>query len=596
MKPARKPKRNVSITVLLATAVGGLVALSVSVVLGLSLYTNYTNTTELLEQSSSQLIQRIEQYVKSQVDPARNVVEHIVAQASSGALDLSDKSELVPTLRASLAAAPELNGVVYWRPDGFETQVRRQVNGKLAVITTTIDDNTGLKSFLTNLKNAKVPVWTGPLRFNGLSFVSVSAPIYRDKTYLGTTSAAITIANLSFAMKEVVKGTKFTAFILFEDEFVLAHKNLPGLSKAKLSQNTPLQRLENIGDPVLALYAGGKPGRVLKSENFDVRVVLADGIRHVIISREVLLYGLKKWRVGIHVPQAEVSTQIRRIMASLLAGIALLVISILATILLARKVAKPIKILSQTATRIGKLELSEISQLPRSRITEIDNQSTAFNQMLEGLKWFEAYVPRKLVKSLMKQQDGSAAVASRQEELTVMFTDLISFTKMSENLAPSDTANMLNKHFGLLNSCIEKTDGTLDKYIGDAVMAFWGAPEKQEDHALRACEAAMCIVDKMAEEDTGLRMKIALHSGPLIVGNIGAPGRMNYTVIGDTVNTCSRIEKLAGDLDDGSKVVILISELVAEAVKSRFEIVPAGEFQVKGRRKTVKVYRLMARR
>ncbi len=594
MNSAQKPKRNISITTLLATAVGGLVALSVSVILGISLYTNFTNTTELLEQSSNQLIKRIEQYVKSQIDPARNVVEHIAEQAANGTLDLSDKSELVPTLRASLAAAPELTDVVYWRPDGYEIQVRRQANGKLTVITASIDDNKDLMQFLSDIKNAKAPVWTGPLRFDGVSFVSVSAPVFRDKRYLGTASAGISVANLSFAMQEVVQGTRFTAFVLYDDDFVLAHKNLPELSKAKLSQNTPLQRLEDIGDPVLALYASGRKGRVLESDNFDVRVVLVDGIRHVIISQDVLLYGLKKWRVGIHVPQSAVATQIKRIMASLLAGIALLLVSILAAVLLARKVAKPIKTLSETAMRVGKLELSEISQLPQSRITEINNQSQAFNQMLEGLKWFEAYVPRKLVKSLMKQQDDNAAV-SRQKNLTVMFTDLIGFTKMSENLAPSETANMLNKHFALLNSCIEKTDGTLDKYIGDAVMAFWGAPEDQDDHALRACEAAVCIAESMENDTSGVRMKVALHCGPLIVGNIGAPGRMNYTVIGDTVNTSSRIEKLAGDLDDGSKVIILLSEQVAERVKGRFKLTPAGEFSVKGRKKTVKVFRLKER-
>ncbi len=594
MEPAREPQKSISMTVLLATAVGGLVTLSVSVVLAMSLYSNYTNTTELLEQSSSQLIKGIEQYIKSQIDPARNVVEHIAKQAENGSLDLSDRSELIPTLKASLAAAPELTGVAYWRPDGYETQVRRQVNGTLTTISAANKNNSALKTFLARMKNAKSPVWTGPLRFNGLSFVSVSAPIYRDKVHLGTVSAGISISNLSIAMKDVVQGTPFTAFILYGDDFVLAHKNLPGLSKTQLSESTPLQKISNIGDPVLAGYADGKKGEILVSKNFDVRVVQVNQVSHVIISNEVLLYGLKKWRVGVHVPRRVISIQIRRLMASLIAGIVFLLISIGAAIILARKVAKPIKLLSATATRVGKLELSEISQIPRSRIAEIDNQSQAFNQMLKGLKWFEAYVPRKLVESLMKQQSDQAIV-SRQEFLTVMFTDLIGFTKTSENLAPSETAEMLNRHFSLLNDCIEKTDGTLDKYIGDAVMAFWGAPEPQADHAIRACEAAMCIAERMETEDAGLRMKIALHCGPLIVGNIGAPGRMNYTVIGDTVNTCSRIEKLAGDLDDGSKVIILLSEQVADTVKGTFKLVPAGEFSVKGRRKSVKVFRLNGR-
>ena len=612
-------KRHISITTLLVSTVGGLVALSISVVLGLSYMANLTNTTELLEQSSSQLIKRIEQHITSQINPARYVVDHIATQAASSLLDLSDKSELTPTLRAVLAAAPELTGVDIWQPDGYGMQVRRQIGGKLTIKTATNRNNPNLKAFLNRLKAAKEPVWDEPLRIDGVSFISVSSPIFRydahlngshpGSTYLGAVSASISITSLSSAIREIVKGTAFTGFILYDDDFVLAHKNLPSLSTTKLSNTTPLHSVKNIGDDVLANYASGEDTAVIKSVNFKVRVVTVNNSHHVVISHPIKLYGSRNWRVGVHVPQEQINTQMRRIMLSLLAGLGLLALSIVATVILARQVAKPIKSISSAATRISTLDLDKVPNLSASRIRELDNQSHAFNQMLDGLKWFEAYVPRKLVERLIKGQN-SEAVVSRQEDLTVMFTDLVGFTKMSEKLTPADTANMLNQHFELINSCIEETDGTLDKYIGDAVMAFWGAPEAQEDHALRACESALCIAERLEQEDTGLRVKIALHSGPLIVGNIGARDRMNYTVIGDTVNTCSRIETLAGDLmakdpqakdlmatdpQNLNKALILISKPVAEAVKGKFYVEPAGEFSVKGRENRVIVYRLIGR-
>ena len=211
--------------------------------------------------------------------------------------------------------------------------------------------------------------------------------------------------------------------------------------------------------------------------------------------------------------------------------------------------------------------------------------------MLDGLRWFETYVPRQLVRRLIQQKDKSAST-SQEMELTVMFTDIVGFTASSETKKPAEIADELNQHFEILNQCIESEGGTLDKYIGDAVMAFWGAPEKQEDHARRACNAALKMEKALVEAGHKQRIKIAIHTGPLIVGNIGASGRMNYTVIGDTVNTCSRIEKLAGDIESETQATILISDVTAEQLGGEFELEKAGEFAVKGRKKPVIVFRL----
>ena len=216
--------------------------------------------------------------------------------------------------------------------------------------------------------------------------------------------------------------------------------------------------------------------------------------------------------------------------------------------------------------------------------------------MLDGLRWFETYLPRTLVNRLMRQ-GGGARTASREAELTVMFTDLVGFTAWSENRPPAEVAAMLNRHFEIINACIEETGGTLDKYIGDAVMAFWGAPGRQDDHAERAVRTALLILERMREareKDGGescLRIKIGIHSGPLIVGNIGAKGRMNYTVIGDTVNTASRIEGLAGKCDDPSAAaIILMSDTTARKISDGYALTNAGEFYVKGRSQPVKLW------
>ena len=237
--------------------------------------------------------------------------------------------------------------------------------------------------------------------------------------------------------------------------------------------------------------------------------------------------------------------------------------------------------------------------MPRSRIKELDEQAVAFNRMLDGLRWFETYVPKSLVRRLIAGQDGQS-VPSGEQEVTVMFTDIIGFTAMTEHMAPADVATMLNRQFEVINQCIEAEGGTLDKYIGDAVMAFWGAPEHQPDHAERACRAALHIARAVAEdaadgiEHPPIRLKIAVHTGRLLVGNIGARARMNYTVIGDTVNTCSRIETLCGEFDTGDGSIILVSGDTSAQARTGTGLVfeDAGSFTVKGRQEPVHVSKL----
>jgi adenylate cyclase len=271
------------------------------------------------------------------------------------------------------------------------------------------------------------------------------------------------------------------------------------------------------------------------------------------------------------------------------------VLAVTGAIFLSRWVAAPISDAADATIKVGNLNLDEIDHLPPSRITELNKQAIAFNQMLEGLRWFETYVPRKLVRRLIQQKENSS-ISSQELELTVMFTDIVGFTASSEAKKSGEIAQELNQHFEIINQCIEKEGGTLDKYIGDAVMAFWGAPETQSDHARRACRAAIAIEKALSAADQEQRIKIAVHTGPLIVGNIGAVGRMNYTVIGDTVNTCSRIEKLASDLDDGSVAVIVISEATANHLDQEFPLQKAGKFSVKGRKEEITAFRLLTAR
>ena len=177
------------------------------------------------------------------------------------------------------------------------------------------------------------------------------------------------------------------------------------------------------------------------------------------------------------------------------------------------------------------LDFGAIGPAKGSVVRELDEASNAFNQMIAGLRWFETYLPKTLVLRLM-ERGGQEEIQSEERMVTVMFTDIWGFTAISEQKSASETAQLLNEHFTLINQAVEAEDGTIDKYMGDSVMTFWGAPLTQTDHAVRACRAAVAIgtaleahnEQRRANKEDPIRTRIGLHSGPAIAGNIGSPG------------------------------------------------------------------------
>ncbi|MFT6877027.1 MAG: adenylate cyclase [Granulosicoccus sp.] len=232
---------------------------------------------------------------------------------------------------------------------------------------------------------------------------------------------------------------------------------------------------------------------------------------------------------------------------------------------------------------------------------ELNDQSVAFSTMLRALRWFEIYVPKKIVERLIKQDEVHDTITDVRE-ITVMFTDIAGSSSVSEGMLAPEVAAFVNHHFSLVVGCIEAEDGTIDKFMGDAVMAFWGAPDQQSDSAERACRSALAItaiihednVQRNAAGEPSIGIRIGVHTGIATVGNIGAPGRLNYTIIGNTVNIGQRLEQLGKEVNpQGSEVSILISGDTADKLGPDFKSVEAGRYKLKGRIGEVEVFKLV---
>lgn len=189
---------------------------------------------------------------------------------------------------------------------------------------------------------------------------------------------------------------------------------------------------------------------------------------------------------------------------------------------------------------------------------------------------FERYVAPEIVKELIDKEEESLKLGGKSCDIAVLFVDIRGFTAMSEKLSPETVVEILNQYLTLISECILKYHGTLDKYVGDAVMAFWGAPLSQDDYVMNSAKAAMDMVlgakelSGKLEEKYGQKLAfgIGINLGKAVVGNIGSPRRMDYTAIGDTVNTAARLEANA---PGGT---IYISKAVADILNERIIATP----------------------
>jgi adenylate cyclase len=201
---------------------------------------------------------------------------------------------------------------------------------------------------------------------------------------------------------------------------------------------------------------------------------------------------------------------------------------------------------------------------------------------------FSRFVNPHVVTLLLDQ-----GVKTARRDVTLLFSDIRGFTTLSETRSPEQVVELINRYFSLQVDVIWRHGGTLDKYIGDCIMAMWGAPLDNAEHAKNAVACALDMADalqafkrELGAEDLEFDVGIGLHSGPAVVGLIGSEKRREYTAIGDTVNLASRIEGLTKD----AKRRILVSKDTAGLCADAFEFVSCGTFPVKGRAQPVELF------
>jgi class 3 adenylate cyclase len=307
-------------------------------------------------------------------------------------------------------------------------------------------------------------------------------------------------------------------------------------------------------------------------------------------------YG-KSWTVGTMVPSDDFvgrlkSTLVRVAMIS----VAIMLLAMALVAVLSRRILRPLALISNDMARIQRLDIDE-SVTHTSFFYEIDSIGSALTSMKHGLKAFSKFVPVTLVKQLIASKTG-AELGGEKRRLTMMFTDIEGFTTISESMRTEALLQHISEYLDHLTTVILGQNGTVDKYIGDAIMSFWGAPISDPDHEAHACRAALLCVRELkmlnarwaSEGKPELHTRFGISSGEVSVGNMGSRERMNYTVLGDAVNLASRLEGI--NKYYGTRIIV--GAETHDRVQALFSMRPVDVVAVKGKAKGVPIYELLA--
>jgi class 3 adenylate cyclase/ABC-type nitrate/sulfonate/bicarbonate transport system substrate-binding protein len=430
----------------------------------------------------------------------------------------------------------------------------------------------------------------------GFPIISLRIPIFRGVEFLGCASANITVDVLSRFLDRSRASARSTTFVADRSNGKIIA--FPDKQKGVRIENGKLKiaTLADVDDPDV------REANRQRARTGNDRFVFRSPT-----NGEDLIAAFANFPSGFGQPwQVITLTPIDDFVGTLKATNRLMMVVIIGLTMVelffiyfaSRRLSRPVENVSQQLQAIESLNFDTPAR-PPSNIQEIAKLESAASLLRTSLKSFSSFVPLDVVRQLIKSGI-PLTLGVEPRFLTVFFSDLENFSSHSETLAPDDLLVQISTYLEEVSSAISQEGGTVDKFIGDGVMAFWNAPVQRPDHVLRACAAAVRALRRMervnnsweAEGRPRIQIRIGLNCANVLVGNIGSSNRLSYTALGDGVNVAARLEginKLFG-------TTICISDSIYDQVEADILARPIKRVQVKGRKTEFMIYELLALR
>src|SRR5258707_7145642 len=430
----------------------------------------------------------------------------------------------------------------------------------------------------------------------GFPIISLRIPIFRGVEFLGCASANITVDVLSRFLEKHRASAHSTTLIADRNNGKIIA--FPDKQKGVRIENGALKiaTLADIDDPDVreAHRQRARTG----ADRFDFQSPTTGEDFIAAFANFPGGFG-QPWQVITLTPIDDFVGTLKktnRLMMAVIIGLTM--VELFFIFFASRRLSRPVENVSRQLQAIESLNFDTPAR-PPSNIQEIAKLESAASLLRTSLKSFSSFVPLDVVRQLIKSGI-PLTLGVEPRFLTVFFSDLENCSSHSATLAPDELVVQISTYLEEVSSAISEEGGTVDKFIGDGVMAFWNAPVERPDHVLRACAAALRAARRMervndvweAEERPRIHLRIGLNCAKVLVGNVGSSNRLSYTALGDGVNVAARLEginKLFG-------TTICISDSIYDQAKAEILARPIKRGQVNGRKTEVMIYELLALR
>jgi|GEM_PF-4369989 len=452
------------------------------------------------------------------------------------------------------------------------------------------------------------PVWTPIYHwdYDNQLAMSLGQPVYSSTGNLEALFAVdLSLSAISGFLRQFRLGQTGAVFIMDAEQKMVASSSFQAPFKV---QQGKLQRIaaSEYGNAMLAFagsYLQGLP------EGDQRHLLDWKGNKIQVLRQEFRSAQGLQWTLVAVVPSAELTQGVRKgLWWVLLAGISVLLLALYAAGAYTNRWVRPLRKLADRVEEVRWLNLNQEFQID-TEVREVQQLSQALQSMQAGLQSFARFVPRDMVRQILNQGE-EAKLGGEKRMVTVMFADIQGYSSVAEQLDPEQTILMLNQYFQAMQEVVAMYGGTVIEHMGDSVLAIFGAPHLLQDHAENATRSALAMTEALQElnhrwehtsfseawqehTDGELKMRIGLHRGTVVAGNIGGTEYMKYGVIGDVVNVAARLEALNKDYGTSVMLSRQVYEELGEDLAPNF--ICRGMVSLKGRSQQQVVYSLDSR-